>query len=552
MSLLFRVIYATHANGTHHKLALDALQRLTRADADNWQRLFLKHVELYLEGSKAPDKTFKDFKNHVLHVRDAYWGGAPEKVASWYAHLVAALEQKNWEEAVWCAGVLSHYYTDPIHPFHTAQSEAENNIHRAVEWSINRDYDALKREAEVLAPNTMVETPHGADWLRDFVCQGAEKANAQYERLIAHYDFNIGVVDPPLGLDPIARDLIGDLILYAADGFARILERAIAESGVNPPSVALSLDTVLATLKIPLKWVQKKLADAEDRRVVQAMYDELMETGHVEKALPEDDRIVRDLHAKEVVASRNQRQAAKRAQRLPAKSATKPATTPRTPLPARKPAALAGVATPAPAARTTAAPAQRPHAETPDSNARHGMAQPPAPAPGQRSAAPASLTERLAITPISSSSPAHTTRARTYLAPSDDIEAAPSIGPKTAQRFYAIGIRTVAQLLDADPFELADKIEARHITAETIADWQDQAHLVIAIPGLRGGHAQLLVGAGYHTVAAIAAADPTGLSADILTYAATPDGQRILRDGSPPDIEKIKTWVDGASAALAA
>lgn len=552
MSLLFRVIYATHANGTHHKLALDALQRLTRADADNWQRLFLKHVELYLEGSKAPDKTFKDFKNHVLHVRDAYWGGAPEKVASWYAHLVAALEQKNWEEAVWCAGVLSHYYTDPIHPFHTAQSEAENNIHRAVEWSINRDYDALKREAEVLAPNTMVETPHGADWLRDFVCQGAEKANAQYERLIAHYDFNIGVVDPPLGLDPIARDLIGDLILYAADGFARILERAIAESGVNPPSVALSLDTVLATLKIPLKWVQKKLADAEDRRVVQAMYDELMETGHVEQALPEDDRIVRDLHAKEVVASRNQRQAAKRAKRLPAKSATKPATTPRTPLPARKPAALAGVATPAPAAQTTAAPAQRPHAETPDSNARHGMAQPPAPAPGQRSAAPASLTERLAITPISSSNPAHTTRARTYLAPSDDIEAAPSIGPKTAQRFYAIGIRTVAQLLDADPFELADKIEARHITAETIADWQDQAHLVIAIPGLRGGHAQLLVGAGYHTVAAIAAADPTGLSADILTYAATPDGQRILRDGSPPDIEKIKTWVDGASAALAA
>lgn len=107
-------------------------------------------------------------------------------------------------------------------------------------------------------------------------------------------------------------------------------------------------------------------------------------------------------------------------------------------------------------------------------------------------------------------------------------------------------------MLDADPFELADKIEARHITAETIADWQDQAHLVIAIPGLRGGHAQLLVGAGYHTVAAIAAADPTGLSADILTYAATPDGQRILRDGSPPDIEKIKTWVDGASAALAA
>ena len=39
------------------------------------QRLILKHHAQYLEGSKAPDKEFKDFKNHVLHVRDNMWGG---------------------------------------------------------------------------------------------------------------------------------------------------------------------------------------------------------------------------------------------------------------------------------------------------------------------------------------------------------------------------------------------------------------------------------------------------------------------------------------------
>ncbi len=548
MSLLFRVIYATHANGTHHKLALDALERLTRADAEKWQRLFLKHVQLYLEGSKAPDNTFKDFKNHVLHVRDAYWGGAPEKVASWYVHLVEALEQRKWEEAVWCAGILSHYYTDPIQPFHTAQSEAENNIHRAVEWSISRDYDALKREAEVLAPNTMVQTPHGANWLKDFVCQGAEKANAQYERLIAHYDFNIGVVDPPLGLDPIARDLIGDLILYAADGFARILERAIAESGATPPSVSLSLDTVLATLNIPLKWVQKKLADAEDRRVVQAMYDELMETGRVEKALPEDDRIVRDLHNKEVVAPRNQRQAIKRAQRLPATQNANANAPSRTPLPSRKPAALAGGASQSQPARTP----QTPHAETRAANAQRGATQPPALAQHNNSPVLNAPAQRLTITPITSSGSSEPKHTRTYLAPSDDIEAAPSIGPKTAERFYAVDIRTVSQFLDADPFELSDKLDVHYITPETIANWQNQAHLVMTIPGLRGGHSQLLVGAGYHTVAAIAAANPSDLSADILKFAATSEGQRVLRDGDPPDIEKVKTWVDGAAGVLAA
>ena len=148
MNLLFRIVYAAHATGTHHKLALDALRHLQCTDADLWQRLFLAHAKLYLEGSKAPDNEFKDFKNHVLHTRDGYWGGAPEKVRSWYQHLVEALAQQDWQTAVHCAGVLSHYYTDPLQPFHTAQSEAENNIHRAVEWSISKAYDALARQGE--------------------------------------------------------------------------------------------------------------------------------------------------------------------------------------------------------------------------------------------------------------------------------------------------------------------------------------------------------------------------------------------------------------------
>lgn len=545
MSLLFRVIYAAHANGTHHKLALDALQRLARADADAWQRLFLKHVELYLEGSKAPDTKFKDFKNHVLHVREGYWGGAPEKVAGWYADLVKALERREWTQAVWCAGVLSHYYTDPIHPFHTAQSEAESNIHRAVEWSINRDYNNLKREAEVVSRTRLVEAPTGADWLKDFVCQGAEKANAHYERLIAHYDLNIGVVEPPAGLDLIARDLIGDLILYAADGFARVLERAIAESGATPPPVALTLDTVVATLKIPLKWVQKKLSDAEDRRVVEAMYDELMQTGRVERTLPEDDRTIKELHAREVLAGHRARQAQQRAQRLPSTAKTEMARPANLGAPAP---ATTGLTTPQQVAQAMSAPSNRqPGAELTTSTST--PAQTAAPAPATETPAP----ETKAPAPLSA--PTHEdarTRPRIHLALTDDIERAPSIGPKTAERFYKIGISTVGEFLDGDAIAMAEQIDIRHIDPETIADWQDQAHLVMGVPGLRGGHAQLLVGAGYHTVASIAQADPAALSADILKFASTAQGQRILRDGSTPDIERIKNWVDGATAARAA
>ena len=78
MNLLFRVLFASGCRNTHHKLAMDALRHLRGADAERWQKLFLKLHTEYLDGSKAPDTIFKDFKNHVLHVRENYWGGADE------------------------------------------------------------------------------------------------------------------------------------------------------------------------------------------------------------------------------------------------------------------------------------------------------------------------------------------------------------------------------------------------------------------------------------------------------------------------------------------
>ena len=113
MSLLFNIVYAAHANGTHHKLALDALQAMKIETAGAWIRVFLKHAETYMVGAKDPDNTFKDFKNHVLHVGDTYWGGAPEQVVAWYDKTVTALKEQRWADAVYAAGVTSHYYTDP-------------------------------------------------------------------------------------------------------------------------------------------------------------------------------------------------------------------------------------------------------------------------------------------------------------------------------------------------------------------------------------------------------------------------------------------------------
>ncbi len=141
---------------------------------------------------------------------------------------------------------------------------------------------------------------------------------------------------------------------------------------------------------------------------------------------------------------------------------------------------------------------------------------------------------------------------RVYLKASDDLEAAPSIGPKMAERFAALGIKTVAEFLGQSPDDMAELLDDKRIDAGTLEEWQDQAELVMYVPGLRGTHAQLLTGAGYRTAAAVADADPVALSADVLKFATTPEGKRVLRDGNTPDLEKIKSWLEAAQEAMAA
>jgi hypothetical protein len=558
MNTLFRVLYAAHARGTHHKLALDGLRHLHGPQAEAWRCVFLKHAELLMVGAKAPDDSFKDFKNHVLHPRDNFWGGAPPKVRNWYGHVVTALRQQDWPTAAYASGVMSHYLTDPLHPFHTGQSQAENDIHRAVEWSINRSYDALWKLGETL-PAPLVVPGKADNWLEMLVCDGALIANAHYEQLIAHYDFKRGVVDPPAGLDEVAQNLVAGLIVHAATTFGIVLQRAIDEAAVEAPEVSLTLDTVLATLKVPVRVLQKQLANAADRRLVERMYDELQATGKVEENLPEDDRSVRAAYAQEVLAKIEQLPPAKafpyhgkappetsieRAERLREenrKRALEEA--------ARRVAEQADARA---AAKAAAPVASVPAVSKPVEPA----AAPVVPVAEEASVKDgASLVarldehERTRTGSVPSIGEASSREPRFYLTRSQDVVDAPSIGPKTADRLIAEGVKTVGDLMDADPETLAELIAVRHITAEVIRDWQDQSGLVMAVPNLRGTHAQLIVGAGYRDAESLAEAEPADLSARVLAFAASSDGQRVLRNGSPPDIEAIAAW--GASARMA-
>jgi hypothetical protein len=588
MHLLFHIVYGTHADGTHHKLALDALRHLKVTDADYWQRIFLRHAKLYLEGAEAPDEQFKDFENHVLHPRDGLWGGAPEKVSSWYHHVVEALAGEDWPTAVYCAGVLSHYYTDPLQPFHTAQSEAENNIHRAVEWSIARSYGALRALGLRDLGDMKIELGTGPNWLVELVCRGAERATRHYEKLIAHYDIDRGVVDPPAGLDRVAKRIVAEMIRYGYLSFAAVLDRAIAEARVHAPEIGLTAATLLAALQMPGRMAVNRRAALRERRAVEAIYDELQATGTVERNLPEEERRVRERYASDVLAQRApgpqasqvfpfrpRERVVTRVDREREARRREAALAPGEVIPLRQPGEMVAASAIVPVAAASAHASGLPSGITrqpmlyvvpspaPREPGAGERATPPSPEPdvdtvaderapaGHEERAAAPVAARQARESVPSSAKRGRRAADDQLTLDDDIADGP-IGGKTVKRLRTLGIATVRDMLKADRETLAILIDAKQVTAQTVGAWQDQALLMCGVPGLKAAHAQLLEGAGYRSAEAIASAEAEKLCADLIAFATTPAGQRVLRNGEVPDIERIKAWLEAARRVQAA
>jgi hypothetical protein len=302
MGILHRLVVATACPGTHHRLAMDALLLLRCPDADGWRDLFLNYYEPYLRGAKEPDTKFRDFQNHVLHVRENGWGGAIRTAQLWYERLVIALRRQYWSEAVHTAGILGHYIADPMMPLHTAQSEEEGRVHRALEWSVAKSYDELRNilvtDQGGFPSLPLHDTP---DWLARLLRQGAELANAHYETLLDHYHLERGIADPPLGLDQECKDRLAQMIGFAAAAIARVLEKAFVEAGSCPPMCELVVETVLATVKAPMRWVAQRYDEEEEQDLLEEILEEVRRIGKALESLPDDEKLVRKLHAQQVL-----------------------------------------------------------------------------------------------------------------------------------------------------------------------------------------------------------------------------------------------------------
>lgn len=494
---LFNLLFAWKCSSTHHKLAMDAL-RLVQGDAAvAWRNLCLAEIDAYLEGSKAPDNKFKDFRNHVLHVGENYWGGAVVATRLWYGKTVEAMRAGQWREAVYNAGVLSHYYTDPIQPLHTGQSEAEGIIHRASEWSIACAYRELTDLLETQEGWPAVVVPTGDDWLEQMVRGGAALAHPHYQACIDHYDLKRGVKHPPAGLDQELRQRLSGLIGHAVAGFARITEQALAEADVVPPARGLTLATWITQIKIPLLWVTQKMTNSRERAVVETLHKEFLATGKVLQTLPEDEATVRRAHADEVLV---------------------------------RPLADLDREAPGPV------------------GAAYGTLSPPvesAPLVGDK-------------VPYSPPSPIKPTRPQPpeaaadprsdkfYLTVNMPVEKAPSIGPKTAQLLEQHGVKTVADLLCAAPQTLSSQMGIRYADPLTIEGWQIQAKLCCEVPRLRGNDAQIMLACGIYSREELATTNASELLKLVDQFVSTPAGERILRGSPRPDAAEVAQWVASA------
>ncbi len=133
-----------------------------------------------------------------------------------------------------------------------------------------------------------------------------------------------------------------------------------------------------------------------------------------------------------------------------------------------------------------------------------------------------------------------------YLSLEDDLEAAPSIGPKTAERFLKIGVESVSDFLQQTAESMAEKLAYKRISASVVQQWQQQTRLVCRIPNLRGHDAQLLVACGFVEPEDVAAMDPVQLFSVIGPFAESKEGLKIVRSSKKPDLEEVENWVDWA------
>ncbi len=519
MHPLLAIVRAAHCRSTHHYFAIDALPRVQTDAGQRFVRHLMRHHDRYLTGAKDPDVRFRDFQNHVVHVADNYWGGAPRVAHKWYDRLQQEIERGDYREAAYAAGVLSHYFTDPFQPLHTGQTPRESVVHRPIEWSINQSYESILSRWQDDELKVVFQLSDQPAWLGEAILHGARFAHRQYDLLVDTYRLERGVRKPTEGLTDEACDMLAQLFGLTITGWARVLERAASDAearlGKPLPSVGLTMATVMATIHVPHRLWLRKIESKAERAALELLIEEYRDTGKVVENLPAevdikqrvakihaDEKLYRDRLAAKVEAKEKSASSPAPVETIPMRSA----------LPSNPFAVKAPIQTTELSESVTADPVVLPFVQ-PD------VVNPEVRRPEVTSA---------------------------RLNAQSDLVDAPSIGPKTAARFAAIGVHTVGEFLAQEAAGLTQRLATGWITSETIRSWQSQTFLMCQLDCFKARDVQLLVGAGFTTCEQLSSQPTQTISREVQRFAMTSAGVRYRRGAEPPTFDEIRSWRDDA------
>ncbi len=525
---LLAIVRAAHCRSTHHYFAIDALPLVQTDAGKRLVRHLMRHHERYLTGAKDPDVRFRDFQNHVVHVADGYWGGAPRVAHKWYDRLQVDLDRGDYAAAAYAAGVLSHYFTDPIQPLHTGQTEREGVIHRPLEWSINQSYASIFQRWQDDNFRIVFQLADSPGWLGEAILHGARFAHRNYALLVDSYRLERGVRVPREGLTDEALAALSELFGLAITGWARVLERAASDAEarlarpIAPTSVTPAM--IMAIIRTPSRLWLRHVESIQERRALELLVEEYRDTGKVVENLPAEVDIkqrVAKVHADE--KRYRERLASKRLA-----TTAQPST-----IPMRSANTISALDV---SVSGESHEARRSNASNLTSNEPREIdtASPSTIPFVQRE----SKVQRDVVTSHGSGAGVLSMHA--------DLVDAPSIGPKTAARFYEIGVHKVGEFLAQNAGELAEKLNTRWITADTIGAWQSQTRLMCQLPGLRVRDVQLLVGAGIDSTEALSSRTARDIDSRVSEFGGTTAGLRYLRGAPAPTLDDIHQWRDAA------
>ncbi|MEM6329600.1 MAG: DUF4332 domain-containing protein, partial [Planctomycetota bacterium] len=108
-------------------------------------------------------------------------------------------------------------------------------------------------------------------------------------------------------------------------------------------------------------------------------------------------------------------------------------------------------------------------------------------------------------------------------------------------------IRTVEDLMTADPSAVAEELDRDDVSAELVALWQTHLALVCFVPEMTLGDAALLTAAGVLSVDDLAGVDADALATRIAELLATERGDRYRQRGYAASRQQASDWVRRAS-----